>query len=73
MLLADEPTGNLDSASSIEIMKLLVGLNDAGRTVVLITHEEDIARFAKRLVRLRDGRIVSDQVQHERRAIPGMN
>jgi len=66
MLLADEPTGNLDSASSMEIMKLLVALNEAGRTVVLITHEEDIARFAKRVVRLRDGRIVSDQLQQVR-------
>jgi putative ABC transport system ATP-binding protein len=63
MLLADEPTGNLDSASSFEIMKLLIELNDAGRTVVIITHEEEIARFAKRVVRLRDGRIVSDQAQ----------
>jgi putative ABC transport system ATP-binding protein len=66
MLLADEPTGNLDTASSVEILKLLGALNDAGRTVVIITHEEDIARFAKRVVRLRDGRIVSDQVQRER-------
>ncbi|MGH3814075.1 MAG: ATP-binding cassette domain-containing protein, partial [Pseudonocardiaceae bacterium] len=66
MLLADEPTGNLDTASSVEILKLLGGLNDAGRTVVIITHEEDIARFAKRVVRLRDGRIVSDQVQRNR-------
>ncbi|HKR48741.1 MAG TPA: ABC transporter ATP-binding protein [Pseudonocardiaceae bacterium] len=66
MLLADEPTGNLDTASSIEILKLLGALNDAGRTVVIITHEEDIARFAKRVVRLRDGRIVSDQVQRNR-------
>ncbi|MDT7560792.1 MAG: putative transport system ATP-binding protein [Pseudonocardiales bacterium] len=64
MLLADEPTGNLDSASSIEIMKLLVGLNEAGRTVVLITHEEEIATFAKRVIRLRDGRIVSDRAEH---------
>jgi putative ABC transport system ATP-binding protein len=64
MLLADEPTGNLDSASSVEIMKLLVGLNDAGRTVVLITHEEEIATFAKRVIRLRDGRIVSDRAEH---------
>ncbi len=63
MLLADEPTGNLDTASSLEIMKLLIELNDAGRTVLLITHEEEIARFAKRIVRLRDGRIVSDQTQ----------
>jgi putative ABC transport system ATP-binding protein len=63
MLLADEPTGNLDTASSLEIMKLLIELNDAGRTVVIITHEEEIARFAKRVVRLRDGRIVSDRAQ----------
>jgi putative ABC transport system ATP-binding protein len=66
MLLADEPTGNLDTASSVEILKLLGALNDAGRTVVIITHEEEIARFAKRVVRLRDGRIVSDQVQRNR-------
>ena len=66
MLLADEPTGNLDTASSVEILKLLGALNEAGRTVVIITHEEDIARFAKRVVRLRDGRIVSDQVQRNR-------
>jgi putative ABC transport system ATP-binding protein len=66
LLLADEPTGNIDTASSAEILKLLAALNDAGRTVVIITHEEDIARFAKRVVRLRDGRIVSDQVQRNR-------
>jgi putative ABC transport system ATP-binding protein len=63
MLLADEPTGNLDTASSLEIMKLLIELNDAGRTVVIITHEEEIARFAKRVVRLRDGHIVRDRAQ----------
>jgi putative ABC transport system ATP-binding protein len=61
LLLADEPTGNLDSAATREILKLLGGLNDAGRTVVIITHEEEVARFAKRIVRLRDGRIVSDE------------
>jgi putative ABC transport system ATP-binding protein len=66
MLLADEPTGNLDTVSSMEIMKLLVELNDSGRTVVLITHEEDIARFAKRIIRLRDGQLVSDEAQEER-------
>ena len=63
ILLADEPTGNLDTVSSTEILKLLAALNDAGRTVVIITHEEEVARFAKRVVRLRDGRIETDQVQ----------
>jgi putative ABC transport system ATP-binding protein len=62
ILLADEPTGNLDTASSVEIMRLLSALNDAGRTIVIITHENEIARFAKRIVRLRDGHIESDQV-----------
>ncbi len=66
ILLADEPTGNLDTTSSLEIMKLLSALNDAGRTVVLITHEEEIASFAGRVVRLRDGRIASDEVQSDR-------
>ncbi len=69
LLLADEPTGNLDTASSIEIMKLLGALNDAGRTVVLITHEEEVAGFAKRVVRLRDGRIQSDETQRTRTTI----
>jgi putative ABC transport system ATP-binding protein len=63
ILLADEPTGNLDTTSSIEIMKLLGELNDAGRAVVIITHEQEIARYAKRVMRMRDGRIVSDEVQ----------
>ncbi|MGH8900039.1 MAG: ABC transporter ATP-binding protein [Egibacteraceae bacterium] len=67
ILLADEPTGNLDTEASLEIMKLLVELNQAGRTVVLITHEDEIAGFARRVVRLRDGMIVSDQAQ-ERKA-----
>ena len=63
ILLADEPTGNLDSESSLEIMKLLRDLNQQGRTIVLITHEPDIAAFAQRMVRLRDGVIVSDERQ----------
>jgi putative ABC transport system ATP-binding protein len=61
ILLADEPTGNLDSESSLEIMKLLRDLNQQGRTIVLITHEPDIAAFAQRVVRVRDGAIVSDE------------
>jgi putative ABC transport system ATP-binding protein len=66
ILLADEPTGNLDSESSIEIMRLLVELNDQGRTVVLITHENDIAAFAKRVVRLKDGLVLEDRFQEQR-------
>jgi putative ABC transport system ATP-binding protein len=66
MVLADEPTGNLDSASTHEIMKLLVELNDTGRTVVLITHEDEVANFAKRVILLRDGRVVSDSAPSER-------
>ncbi len=61
ILLADEPTGNLDSESSLEIMRLLRDLNQQGRTIVLITHEPDIAAFAQRVVRVRDGVIVSDE------------
>jgi putative ABC transport system ATP-binding protein len=60
IILADEPTGNLDSTSTVEIMRLLVELNDAGRTVILITHEPEVAEFAKRVVELRDGTIVRD-------------
>jgi putative ABC transport system ATP-binding protein len=63
LLLADEPTGNLDSASTAEIMRLFARLNDEGRTVVIITHEPDVAAYAQRIVRLRDGRIQSDERQ----------
>jgi putative ABC transport system ATP-binding protein len=67
MILADEPTGALDSVSTSEIMKLLVELNNAGRTIVLITHEDDVASFASRVVRLVDGRVSSDETQQRRR------
>jgi putative ABC transport system ATP-binding protein len=60
MLLTDEPTGNLDTSASREIAEMLVDLNESGRTIVLITHEDEIASFAQRVVRLRDGRVVSD-------------
>jgi putative ABC transport system ATP-binding protein len=60
MLLADEPTGNLDTTASHDIAEMLVRLNDSGRTIVLITHEEEVAGYARRVVRLRDGHIVHD-------------
>ncbi len=61
ILLADEPTGNLDSATSVEIMELFDRLHDAGNTVILVTHETDIAAHAHRQVTLRDGRVLTDR------------
>ncbi len=63
MILADEPTGNLDSAAAEDVMGIFSRLNADGRTVVLITHEADIAQFAKRVIRLRDGEITEDRRQ----------
>lgn len=60
LILADEPTGNLDSRTSDEIMTLLTELNAAGKTIVMVTHENDIAAWAKRVVRMRDGKVESD-------------
>ena len=60
VIFADEPTGNLDTRTSFEVMDLFQKLNDEGHTVVMVTHEEDIARFSRRKVLLRDGKIVSD-------------
>ncbi len=61
ILLADEPTGNLDSRTSIEIMDVLQRLNDRGLTIVMVTHEPDIAKFARRVITFRDGRIRQDE------------
>jgi putative ABC transport system ATP-binding protein len=70
IILADEPTGNLDSRTSVEILALFQALNREGATVLLITHEHDIADFAGRLIQLRDGRIVSDVLQTPARRSP---
>ena len=71
ILLADEPTGNLDSRTSEEIMGIFQELNDAGKTVVLITHEPDIAQHAKRIVHMRDGLIQQDERIQQRRIKAG--
>ena len=63
LLLADEPTGNLDTRTSVEVMALFQALNDRGITVVLVTHEPDIAAYTRRVVDVRDGRIVRDHRQ----------
>lgn len=61
IILADEPTGNLDSKTSVEIMKLFDDIHAAGNTVILVTHEEEIAKHAHRIIRLRDGMVESDE------------
>ena len=61
LVLADEPTGNLDSRTSDEIMMMLSNLNKTGKTIIMVTHENDIAAWARRVVRLRDGRVESDE------------
>jgi putative ABC transport system ATP-binding protein len=62
ILLADEPTGNLDSKTSSEIMEIFSQIQEAGNTVVLVTHEEDIANYAKRIIRLKDGLVETDKL-----------
>jgi putative ABC transport system ATP-binding protein len=66
IILADEPTGNLDSKTSYDIMELFQRLHDGGNTIIMVTHEDDIAHYAHRIVRMRDGLIESDTINQER-------
>ncbi len=63
IILADEPTGNLDTRTSIEIMELFTKLNEEGITVIIVTHEPDIAKYCKRVIRFLDGKVISDEVK----------
>jgi putative ABC transport system ATP-binding protein len=67
IIFADEPTGNLDSKSSLEIMALFQQLNEKGRTIVLVTHEPDIAEYTHRIIKIADGKIISDEVNRQPR------
>ena len=71
VILGDEPTGNLDTKTSIEIMQMLRELNRGGKTIIMVTHENDIAGWARRVVRLRDGRVESD-VRNDTRTVTEM-
>ena len=70
IILADEPTGNLDSQTGVEIMKLFDRLHMEGNTIILVTHERDIAEYAHRVISIRDGKIASDERMNNRRATP---
>ncbi len=67
IILADEPTGNLDSRTSVDVMSVFQDLNDQGITILLVTHEPDIAEYTRRIIVMRDGRIVGDRPVHDRR------
>jgi macrolide transport system ATP-binding/permease protein len=69
IIMADEPTGNLDSKSQTEIMELISALNNKGKTIVMVTHDEEVSEYAKRIIRIRDGKIISDEKKKGRNEI----
>ncbi len=70
LILADEPTGNLDSQSSKEIMAILGNMHDQGRTIVMVTHDSDIAEYAQRIIRFKDGHVDSDKTNGHKKSVP---
>jgi len=69
ILLADEPTGNIASAQADEIMSIFQHLNDKGHTIVMITHEPDVAQYAQRIIHIKDGKIIDDQMNHKQKKL----
>ena len=70
IILADEPTGNIATKQALEIMEIIEDLNEQGNTILMITHEQEIAEYAKRIINLRDGQIVKDINNSNRRLLP---